>query len=117
MPTEDWTPLLRALEPYPALRDRMAEPGLTLEQRVTLLRQAGFEVSAEALHAGGLAHPPGGEAGGALPETALDQVAGGYSLTFTNTGGGGGSPLVFLKPTQPSMPGMPIAWQVLTRDP
>ncbi|MFB9971076.1 Nif11-like leader peptide family natural product precursor [Pseudoroseomonas cervicalis] len=81
MPPENWTPLLRALEPYPALRARMAEPSLTLEQRLALLRQADFDISAEELLQWRAA-PPG--TGAALDEAQLDGIAGGWQLGDTS---------------------------------
>lgn len=118
MTPENWIPLLQAMEPYPALRSRLAEPGLTLEQRVALLRQAGFDVTAQELLQWRTPQPEGGGGGGgggggALPDTALDDVAGGLTLTFTNGSGGGSPLLVFQKPTQPVSGALPVAWQVV----
>ncbi|MFB9971077.1 Nif11-like leader peptide family natural product precursor [Pseudoroseomonas cervicalis] len=89
MTPENWTPLLRALEPYPALRARMAVPGLTPEQRVALLRQAGFDVSTQELlrwRTAPDAALAGAQSGEALPDTALDAMAG----AGPNTGWGAG---------------------------
>ena len=123
MTPENWMPLLQAMEPYPALRSRLAEPGLTLDQRVALLRQAGFDVTPQELLRWRSPEPAGGDGGGgtgeggggeALSEAALDAASGGVTLTFTNQGGGTSSWLVFQKPTQPVGSGIPPAWQVLT---
>ncbi|WBV42196.1 toxin-antitoxin system protein [Pseudoroseomonas cervicalis] len=93
MTPENWTPLLRALEAYPEMRARMAEPGLTLEQRVALLRQAWFDVSPQELLQWRTA-PPEAEAGSpqaggvpagtALDEAQLDGIAGGWQLGDTS---------------------------------
>ncbi|MCQ4161161.1 toxin-antitoxin system protein [Roseomonas sp. GC11] len=71
--SDDVSRLQAALSGHPGLRDRLATPGLGLEEAGRLLREAGLTASPAALAALLAEHA-------ALDDAQLDGIAGGWQL-------------------------------------